>query len=343
MELGGTVRFLGTALLLSLTLPVAGARAQDEERPGRRQGGDVSLGGRIVVEPGEVRHGDLTSLGGSVLIEGRVEGQVTVVGGRLDLAGDVDGDVTLVVSNGRLRDGATVSGDLVNVGGPLHRGEAEVAGDVVDFGVGVPMPGLGWLGFLGSLVVYWAVLELLLVFLTLILVSALVPDRVERVAEETPVRWPGALVAGIGGYAGLLVVLVLLFFTILGIPLMPLLWCVFFVFKTLAMAGVFRLLGSRVGRALGREMSVLGSVLLGFVPFALLRLLFSGLGFPLSLLGWLALWMPLQVVSVGLLILTRAGGRRAVLPATLPGPQPPIPGLPPVSPAPPVAPEPPAS
>jgi hypothetical protein len=301
---------------------------EPEEDFGRYQGGDVSFGDRVVVERGEVRDGDITCIGGAVLIEGTVEGQVTVIAGRLDISGTVDGDVTAIASSAELRDGAKVAGDFVNIAGSLERGKSRVEGDLVNIGMGFGLPGMGWLGAIGSVFLYFAVLELLLIFLTLLVVSALVPERVRLISGETPVRWPGALLAGIAGYAALPIVMFLLLVSVLGIPLIPLVWCVFFVFKTMALAGVFHLVGSRLGRAMGREMSLLGAVLLGFAPFALTRMVFSGLGFPLSSLGWLFVWMPLQVVAVGLMILTRGGGRgpAAVAPAAI---APEVPAAPP--------------
>ena len=296
----------------------------------RYQGGDVSFGGRVVVERGEVRGGDITCIGGAVLIEGTVEGQVTVIAGRLDISGTVDGDVTAIASSAALRDGATVAGTSSTSPGTCSAARSRVVGDLVNIGMGFGLPGMGWLGAIGSVFLYFAVLELLLIFLTLLVVSALVPERVRLISGETPVRWPGALLAGIAGYAALPIVMFLLLVSVLGIPLIPLVWCVFFVFKTMALAGVFHLVGSRLGRAMGREMSLLGAVLLGFAPFALARLVFSGLGFPLSSLGWLFVWMPLQVVAVGLMILTRGGGRgpAAVAPAAI------VPELPAAPPAP---------
>ncbi|HEX5041862.1 MAG TPA: polymer-forming cytoskeletal protein [Candidatus Polarisedimenticolaceae bacterium] len=326
---GGGRPFLAPALSVALALASSGVRAQEAE-PASHQGGDVSIGGRIVVPEGEVRHGEVTSIGGTAVIDGTVDGDVTVIAGHLEVRGTILGDVNAIASRSTLHDGARVDGDFHNIAGTLHRGRVEVQGDLVNVGMGVPMPGLGWLGAIGSVLVYFAVLELLLIFLTLLVVCALVPERVRLVSEETPVRWPGALLAGIAGYAALPILMSLLLFSVLGIPLIPLVWCVFFVFKTLALAGIFHLVGSRLGRSMGREMSVLGAVLLGFAPFALVRLVFSAIGFPLSFLGWLFIWMPLQVVAVGLMILTRGGGRRPAVPSPVPeyAPAPAIPPAP---------------
>jgi hypothetical protein len=319
--------FWAPALPLALALAIPGARAQETE-PTAYQGGDVSIGGRVVVPEGEVRQGEVTSIGGTAVIDGTVDGDVTVIAGYLEVRGTILGDVNAIASRSSLHDGARIEGDFHNIAGTLHRGRAQVQGDLVNIGMGFPMPGLGWLGAIGSILVYFAVLELLLIFLTLLVVCALVPERVQLVSEETPVRWPGALLAGIAGYATLPIVMFLLLVSVLGIPLIPLVWCVFFVFKTLALAGVFHLVGSRIGRSMGREMSLLGAVLLGFAPFALVRLVFSAIGFPLSFLGWMFIWMPLQVVAVGLMILTRGGGRRPAVPAPAPV-LPPTPAIPP--------------
>ena len=63
--------------------------------------------------------------------------------------------------------------------------------------------------------------------------------------------------------------LLILAATVIGLPFGLL---VFRVVKWLGIAGIFFAVGRRVGRSLGREMSLLGAVLLVFLPFALLQI-----------------------------------------------------------------------
>jgi hypothetical protein len=272
----------------------------DEELGGGR--GATSLLGEVLVEAGDVMDGDVVVIGGQAIVEGTVNGSVVAVAGSLDIRGSVNGDVTGVASNVKLGDRARILGDLVNVGGGMRRGRAQVQGEVVNIGLGFVPGGFGPLGILGALFFWWKLLELVLVFLSILMLCALVPDRIRAVAAEAPARSFPGFFAGIGGYIALAVVLSILVVTILGAPLALLCLMIFWVFKWIALTGLFAAIGGRLGRTLmGRELSLLGAALLGFLPFALLRFV--------PFLGW-AVWMTLSFIAVGLMLLTRAGGRR---------------------------------
>jgi hypothetical protein len=109
-----------------------------------------------------------------------------------------------------------------------------------------------------------------------------------------------------------------LFITVIGIPLVFMLFLVFIVLKWLAMCGIFHQIGSRIGRAFGREMSLLGGILLGLLPFAILR-------FVPFCVGWF-IWFLVEILAFGCLILTRVGTRRSIVfpapPAAPPSPGP---------------------
>jgi hypothetical protein len=71
---------------------------------------------------------------------------------------------------------------------------------------------------------------------------------------------------------------------------------------------------------MGRELSLLGAILLGFLPFALLRFVPFCVGF--------SIWFLVEILAFGYLILTRVGTRGS-------------PGVVPPSPAPTASPSPP--
>jgi hypothetical protein len=124
---------------------------------------------------------------------------------------------------------------------------------------------------------------------------------------------------------------ILLSVTVVGAVLA---WLLFIVLKWLGIAGMFHAFGQRVGGGLGREMSLLGAVLIGFLPFALLVLLPSAFGLAgLVIAGTIGLffWLFLEVPGVGLAILTAFGSRS--------NPERPAPAGPPPRPAPPPPPE----
>ena len=79
----------------------------------------------------------------------------------------------------------------------------------------------------------------------------------------------GGIIVGLLGYIGLWVVMLILLATVVGFPFGIF---VFRVFKWLGIAGIFFAVGRRVGRSMGREMSLLGAVLLVFLPFVAIQI-----------------------------------------------------------------------
>jgi hypothetical protein len=261
----------------------------------------------ITIKAGETHDGNVTCIRGHVIIDGHVNGDVTVVAGSLDLRGSVDGDVTGVVSRLELYDKSSVEGDLTNVGGTLSREGATVQGQVmnVPFGIGFPKWGHGWSpgwGSFAGLFFWWKLFAIFLFFVCALLLAALVPERIRLISEEAPARLFTAFIFGLVGYVVFAFAQIFLTLTIIGIPLVFLSYLVFVVLKWLAMCGVFHQIGSRVGRAMGREMSLLGAILLGLLPFAVLRLI------PVPCVGF-SIWFLVEILAFGYLILTRVGTR----------------------------------
>lgn len=289
----------------------AGDRVRSKARVERRD--KIGIGSDVTVGPEETVEGDVVCLGARALVEGTVQGGIVVIAGSLQLAGRAAGDVVGIASRMKLEEGAEVRGDLVNIGGHLDRTGADVRGQVVNIG----LPAIGWkslsslawlpLGFFGWLFVWGKVLDLVLFLVGLVLLVVLVPERVVRIGDETPVRFVEGFFVGILGYLALIAALALVCITIVGIPILLL---AFTVVKWLGLAGIFHSMGRRLGRAMGRDLTPLGAALLGFLPFAVLYF------FPW--VGW-ATWLALKITAVGLVLLTRAGRPAApLLPAAPP-------------------------
>jgi hypothetical protein len=272
----------------------------------RRDGELHGINEDITIRAGETHDGDVTCIRGHVTIDGHVNGDVTVVAGSLDVSGSVDGDVTGVVSRMDLDAKASIDGDVTNVGGTLRRNGATVQGQVVNvpFGITLPSFGHGWRsgwGAFAGFFFWWRLFAIFLFFVCALLLAALVPDRIRLISEEAPARLFSAFVFGLIGYVVFVFAQLFLTITLIGIPLVFLLYLVFVVLKWLAMCGIFHQIGSRIGRALGRELSLLGAILLGLLPFALLRFVPFCVGF--------SIWFLVEILAFGYLILTRVGTR----------------------------------
>lgn len=339
---GGWIWLLLAASLIVTTLPAQETEAAAEEPQERiqRNGERVSIfGDDIHVAANEDRRGVVVAVGADVVVEGHVRENVVVVFGNLRMTGSTDESVVSILSNAELS-GARIGDQLINVMGRLERSDTEVDGQYVNVGFGEWLPNLpSPFGMLGVLLFWWRLFKLLLVFLVLLLLAALVPERIEVIAEEAPLRYGAAFLYGLLGYLGMLVAMTLLLATVIGFPIGLL---IFGLLKLMGIAGIFLAFGRRFGRSLGREMSMLGAILLVFAPFALIHLLpaFLGVwGLILSAFIGFCVWVFLEVPALGLVILTRAGTRASAVPAQpFTGPQ--APPATPVGAAPPGAPAP---
>ncbi len=302
-----------------------GERGSGEIVPRRRIRGDrIAVFDSVVVPAGAIQDGDVICVFGDATIEGDVTGSVIVVGGSLRLTGDVRRDVLSIVSSTVLEAGTRIGGELVNVGRLDDRG-AEVRHGYTD----VPLP-IGKIGrpfsVLASMLLWMRLLAVVLFFVIILLLAALFPERIRAMSDEAPARYFAAFFAGLAAYVALWLIKTLLLVTLIGVPLV---YLAFLVLKWMGRAAILHLPGQRLGRAVGGEMSLLGAVLLGLVPYTLLLivpLLFGGIGgIVLHLFMTGVLWFLVDVPGIGLVLLTRAGTRTRVVPVA---PQPPAPPAP---------------
>ena len=327
---------LAAAFIYSLSIAPATAHverhharqgADDSERGSASE--DVTISDSVRVAEDQVHEGDVCSVMGDVQIEGRVNGDTVVVLGDLDLSGTVKGDVVSILSHPKIASTARIEGDLVNVGwsfdGNIDR--HQVGGEIVNvnFLSLIPLAGRGGgLSGLFRIIFIIKLMWLAAMFLIVLLITALVPRRLATISAAFPQRWGYAILAGLLAYTSLVIAVLLLAATIIGIPLAGALWCAFLVVKWLGLASILFLIGHTAGRNLfGRDLPHIASVLGGFVVYAVVCLVpFFGLTFALAV----------NVMGVGIAILTRFGSdepwrRAAATPASpqIPPPPPPEP------------------
>lgn len=312
--------------------------------PERRYLGEqVSIFTDMHIKPGEVVRAAVCIFCDAV-IEGEVERELVVVGGSVVLSGKVGREMTAVLSDVTLGPGSEIEREFVNVLGDLDDQGAQFGSGQVNipipikapFKVGGPFP------ILAALLAWGRLLSILVLFVVVLILVAFVPDRIRVISEEAEHSLPAAYLAGLLGYLVLILVMPTIYFilltSVIGIPVIPILGLIEFVLKTLGIAGLLHFIGVRMGRGLNREMSLLGAILLGFLPWALLLVLPAFFGF-VGLLTALAMmilfWLVIKVPALGLVILTRCGGRSRSLETA---PQTPAAPPPVVSPEPPVPP-----
>jgi len=294
------------ALLCLVAIPQAAAGGRHHIVTIETNGSEdeVSIAEPVHVASGETHEGDIVSVFGDVSIEGTVTGNVVVVLGDLDLSGTVEGDVESILTHPHITESARIEGEMVNVGWPIdgHVRSEQIGGDRVDISVLRFIPFAGKGGGLGGLLRLWFIIKLMklaALFLILLLLTALVPRRLETIAAALPRRWGHALLVGLLTCAGAGIACVVLAITIIGIPLAVALAAAVLVVKWIGLGSVLMLMGHTAGRNLfGRELPHVASVLGGFVAYAIICLVpFFGLIFAFAL----------DILAVGIAVVTRFG------------------------------------
>lgn len=277
-------------------------------RPQNTIRGDIfKFNDDLVIAASDVVEGDVVAILSSVVIEGRVQGDLVVV------LGDV-----------QLREGAFVDGAVVHVLGRFDRHEAVRTGGttvrIADLGEGLLLLGRDrqaatWASFWA-----WQAMFVLVVCLVLLLVAVLPSRRLEGVATVLRERTAaslglGLLLVGVGhvlviGLSALLVM------TVIGIPIALLVLLALAVVDLAAVGVACQGIGRRICAGLGLEcrgrwLSVLLGLLILHAP-AFLAALGGLAGLPsalLMLLVWFGRTCKLLALAAGLgaMILGRLG------------------------------------
>lgn len=298
------------------------------------RGGEVSIMTSIHIPANEVHRGEVVCIGCDAVIDGEVQGDIVVVGGSLELNGKAGHDVVCVLSEVYLGPDSSVRHDYINVLSSLDDRGAEFGNEriVVEPFIGLPSVG-GAFGVLGGIILWGKLLKIVVVFLVILILAIFVPERIRVLSDEFPVSYGLALVAGFGGYVVLWLVNTLLAISVIGIPVAILLHLLFLVLKVMGLAGIFHFIGARLGRSMSREMSLLGAVFIGFLIFSIVLVLphlFGIMGLAVAIVIRLLFWFLFECPAIGLILLTRAGGRPRNQPQAEPpaAPKPPAPPLP---------------
>lgn len=307
-------------------------RIRDEMRKAqRRSRGDqdvVARGQSIEIKEGETVDNAVV-YGGNMVVRGRVEKDAVVFGGNLEVFGSVDGDVHAFGGSVTLHPGARVEGEASAFGGQVIRAEgAHVEGDIEsmegaslgsmvlgevkdslqkefkrseeadsekseaseedDSGGGFPafllkFAALFGLGFLGQL---------------------LFPTRMKELAAEIKAQPVNSGLTGLLGAVALIPISVILAITLVGIPVLVLMWLVIPLAAALGLAAVASEIGLRLPFLRGRKTQA------AVLALGLLVLLSVG---AIPVLGWLVMALAV-LVAFGAVIRTRFGSRTRSMP-----------------------------
>ena len=259
-------------------LPVPPRAIEPPPEPRSRRGSQTGFGSNVYVASDEVVD-DVVVLGGSVKIDGRVDGDAVVVGGRLEINGEVDQNAAVIGGSMVLGPHADIGGDASVVGGSLQRATgAHVGGKVEQVEKGwhlAPFSAHGdvdwtppwrsrWYGWspwneVGDFFSLLIVLVLLGLLIAIVLTMGRNPiERMSaRIANEPLKAGVVGLLVALLFFPVFLVVSVLLCISIIGIPIFVIL-LLGFIFLGIPGLLVIALIGFsavclRIGTWLGRR------------------------------------------------------------------------------------------
>ncbi len=296
-------------LLRSLVQQLQGTDAATTSAPvAEAEPREVSAFGRDVVIEADQTVESASVVGGNLTIRGHVLQDAVAIGGNVQLAAGarVDGDTVSVGGNVRLEPGTRVEGDAVSIGGRSNIAQgAYVGGDRTQVGAGTwtrPLVtetnsggGFGaWLKSTAETIGLGLVMTLLF-----IVIAAVAPNPTRNVVATVRKRPIVCFISGLLAVIVMVMATAVLFVTVIGIPLIPVLWFAVALAMLFGMTSVSALLGEALPGRNKANRAALRSIVLGVIFLTIVSFIPWGLGF--ILLG------TLMSAALGAVILSRVG------------------------------------
>lgn len=243
--------FVSIGICLILIGGIHAVQAQAERN--LVQGNVIRVGSDYVVDADTSLSGNIIVFGGNISVQGSLEGRAIAVGGTVRVEGDVTGDIVAIGGRAVLLRGAAVTGSVNAIGGGVERAEnVELCGEVnsISLAQGLHVPQFRLFPFQAPSFPVYA-LYLLGLYLTVLAVGYLFPEHARtagNVLAALPWRslWVGAVVAVL-----IVPLTILMVLSIIGRPLVLVLWLGFLVAKLLGYVAIVRVTGALVVERLG--------------------------------------------------------------------------------------------
>ena len=269
-----------------------------------------------ILVPSGISRSDLVVIGRSIRLDGQVTGSVVAIMGDTYVTGGVDRDIVVLGGTAVLMSSAVVAGDVVVIGGNLQLADgAHVGGRTVS----LELPQISWpqwrtkvplwfgRGFSLPWTLHWDLrmhrsLKLLSGLLLGWLVIALLPGNIANMVDALGSNWVRFTLVGIMSYSVAIVLIILAFVTIVGIPLSLLLVLGLAVVRLLAQVTVGVFVGQMLlDRLSSQQISQSAALLVGLLILSMLETI-PGLNIIIKTLAALA--------GVGVVVGTRCGSGR---------------------------------
>jgi uncharacterized RDD family membrane protein YckC len=295
--------------------PVIAKESDDEDKGHVWHGSKdaVIVGNDFVLKEDEVA-ADVVVVFGNATIKGRVSGDLVVIAGSTKVLGTVEGDLVNILGSATLGPDAKMRRDVVVVGGTLTREPGATIGGTptVVSTLGI-FPNFEWLksyavhGIMFARPIapqvgwVWVVVGICL--LIYLLIAILFPRPIQACVDTLEKRPIGSFFMGILLFVLLAPLTFLLAVSIVGIPVIPFLFCAMIVAFLFGKVSVYRFAGTQVGRQFN-----LATLQLPLVAFLIGALIFCLL-YMIPVLGFLV-WCAIIPFGMGAAALAAFGGLR---------------------------------
>jgi hypothetical protein len=257
----------------------------------------ASFGSVVVVNSGEVICSNLTSFGGTIVIQGVVKGNVVSFGGKVVIDGRVEGNVTLYEGNVTLQNNAHVDGNIHLCGGHwVHGADSQLRGSVFEC---TTSAGLLALSAGRPSLSIWSILTWVALGL---LLTSLLPEHVMLVRTTVSSKMRRSLVLGFLSALLAPAVLAVLIALIISIPLAIIVAIGLVAAWALGTVAIGWLVGDYILRTLTphQHTTRMAQVVVGLVVLVLLE--------SLPYIGWLVS-IGAGLLGLGAVFLSRFGTR----------------------------------
>lgn len=276
----GTVN--GDLLAAGGTVTVAGKVAQDIRVAGGRvtvsgavgkdatvAGGDITLG-----RSGSIKE-SLAAAGGTISVAGPVGRDVRIMGGTFSLSDRVGGDLTAAARRIVLAPGAEVAGAFTyrSPGRAYIDEQAKIAGPVTYIPLERIFP--SWhevAGFVSGLFLFFKIVSYISSFIIGLLLLFLFPGFTRSAVETLKDNPWGALGVGFALFVVNPLLIVLLFISVIGVPLAFVLLALYLVSMYVARLFVILWAGRAIMQRGGKERHAVWSLVLGMLVYIVLSL-----------------------------------------------------------------------
>lgn len=241
---------------------------------------------------------DVSNIGRDTIIKkGEEAGDVSVIGGNLIVRGHVTGDADVVGGKIIIEPGGSIDGDASALGGKVDiKPGGKLKGDTIEMAYGFPRYihssyERSWHGFTLS----WLIKSLVLFVLIPVLIAGLFPRRIDKVAEIAAKKPGESILYGIAGLLLVVPLAVLIVLTLVGIPLLAVEGALYVAALLFGMVGieiaVARMLGEKLNRPIASLIlaAIIGGGLRGLI--SLIPIFGAFVNFALTLIGVGAVWV----------------------------------------------------